>query len=1626
MSSDPDQMSADNEGFKVVTGNRSQRKPPVRKRLTFKTTDSNFYIRNNPFGKFIHNCDLFEFERIKKEKGIDASVFNNNHSMYLDVGNVPSLPYDRAYNETAISAQFHWGQRKLLLSEIQLLNKVYKSNKKSLFMYAGAAPGTHLHILLEMFPNVDFLLIDPREMDNSLKYIDKQNTGQVRIIKDFFDDDMAQRLGREFAEDKQSKKYDNLIFVSDIRGIAEDKFDLDKSFFKSTRDSQRLRSDIITGARQMYDITDDDIYRTINEASVNKYLETRIKADKKIYGKGFDNIPKLHIRHKLEIIITLDKWNNVIIENMREQQRWIELMKADYSLLKFRFPFHVDDKFKYLGGEVYMPVYGPKHTTEARLFVERQKSKDTPYKYVDWDMKQYEEEMYYFNTVTRKQYYSHEYDHIVGICHCYDCTTELKIIEEYLVKHKKMKSNVKEETEKFVIKFTNYILSNNYNLLQRYVMDKTRKNSWANDPQIVEGMMTKLEKYLIEHEPLYKLTLNKKIKDPIKEWYHYNRVGYNKWIKEAVTEKIKDDSQGDDQYKMLKEQQRFIQMYMQQMSPYRGILVYHGLGAGKTAASISAIETLMNYRDVCVLTPASLRQNYIEDIRKFGHLFYSPSQTWKFVELKDLQLDLFKKFIDLDYFKDRRGKNKINTPTGLWIPYGVVKEYMNMKPPNNSNVDLSSIFGNNNNNNRGKLPLRIEQQMQMPMELEQNLQRNMSRPGMQQQFNMNALNFGSNNDKSRPQQQNKVQQQQVLLPKTKQQNVNIDFNNINIGEQQQQGGALNLQEKDFIHYDSLDDKSQEQIQYQIEYMIRRRYTFVNYNGLQQRTVKKTLFKKVDGKYISIFDNKVIVIDEVHNLISYVVGSGKIGKVLYELLLKAKNVKIILLSGTPLINSAYELSYLINLIKGNTTVYSLTYTTDKRYSTDNIAQIIKRHPKVDYVDVNQRSSTIKFTLANNNFTMTSNMKSKYLNINPLDLEVFAKIAKIANLYGITILDGNKYGEETFEILPTNKDEFNKYFVNPSTNEILNKDLLSRILIGTTSFFESKDSDDYPSTIKNEPIKVELSGHQYATYVAYRRKEIEKEKKAMEMKDKFGGDSNTTSVYRVFTRIVQNFAFPEDIERPMPSKIREMEKEMGEKSKADEADAEKEVISRGLNSEENTKEESQIEVKVNEKTAKMGTYERQIKEALDGLRTNKNGYLTSKLQEYSPKFYKMIESINKSPGPILFYSNFRNVEGVGVFALTLEANGYAELDIIQDTNTKQWSLNMKESDYKKEKFIVFSLDPIKARVLLAIFNNNKNNIPSELRRDLEKKLNISYSKDNMPNLRGELVKAFLITKAGSEGISLQNVRQVHILEPYWNHNRGEQVVGRARRFQSHKYLPKNERNIEVFSYISVFSKKQINDAKKKGTEYALIFDKYTTTDEYITGLADRKRDIIEKFQTLMKQTSVDCGIYKDGEKPDCYKVDSNALGKTNTDILVNPDIKVEYSELEMLKMEKDIQKKVSDAVAVKLEEIKVKGVKFYYNEKTGSIYQKIDRDVVRKIGSLEPINKKQMKWKVPGFRLKSNSTKRSSSRKSQSKNNNDRNNTLIQSRSPTRVRTRLKDKNSRRDVKKAPVRKVKTKK
>lgn len=107
----------------------------------------------------------------------------------------PGEPYRRRQGER--KSVVHWGQRKLLLAEIEFLT-LY-SQPGQVVVYAGAAPGHHIGYLADLFPCLRFVLVDPHEFA-------VQPTPRVTVRQELFTDATA----LEFAGR-------NVLFLSDIR-----------------------------------------------------------------------------------------------------------------------------------------------------------------------------------------------------------------------------------------------------------------------------------------------------------------------------------------------------------------------------------------------------------------------------------------------------------------------------------------------------------------------------------------------------------------------------------------------------------------------------------------------------------------------------------------------------------------------------------------------------------------------------------------------------------------------------------------------------------------------------------------------------------------------------------------------------------------------------------------------------------------------------------------------------------------------------------------------------------------------------------------------------------------------------------------------------------------------------------------------------------------------------------------------------------------------------------------------------------------------------------------------------------------------------------------------------------------
>lgn len=210
----------------------------------------------------------------------------------------------------------------------------------------------------------------------------------------------------------------------------------------------------------------------------------------------------------------------------------------------------------------------------------------------------------------------------------------------------------------------------------------------------------------------------------------------------------------------------------------------------------------------------------------------------------------------------------------------------------------------------------------------------------------------------------------------------------------------------------------------------------------------------------------------------------------------------------------------------------------------------------------------------------------------------------------------------------------------------------------------------------------------------------------------------------------------------------------------------------------------------------------------------------LEKYSTKFYHIMKRVLKSSGTIFIYSNFKEYGGLRPFIKILEHYGFT---------------NFHDEGPGHRRYAVWSGD--------------------EKLSDREKLKDVFNSKANE---NGSKIKIILGSPAIKEGVSLLRVRQVHIIEPYWNMSRVEQVVGRAIRFCSHKDVDEEKRYVKVYIYIATIP---TEIAEKEKEIFKNKFDRSITVDEHIYNMAITKQYLSSKFEDVIKKASVDYKLFQE---------------------------------------------------------------------------------------------------------------------------------------------------------------------
>ena len=223
----------------------------------------------------------------------------------------------------------------------------------------------------------------------------------------------------------------------------------------------------------------------------------------------------------------------------------------------------------------------------------------------------------------------------------------------------------------------------------------------------------------------------------------------------------------------------------------------------------------------------------------------------------------------------------------------------------------------------------------------------------------------------------------------------------------------------------------------------------------------------------------------------------------------------------------------------------------------------------------------------------------------------------------------------------------------------------------------------------------------------------------------------------------------------------------------------------------------------------------------------------LSKYSVKMAEICNAVKRSEGIVLIYSQYID-GGVVPIALALEEMGLSRYSTAYSGRHRHLFKRAPTSPIDAIQMVPrseleegYNFQPAQ----YIMITGDRGLSPSNTE-------DVKYA-TGADNMDGSKVKVIIISKAGSEGLDFKVIRQIHILEPWFNMNRIEQIIGRGVRNLSHCALPFKKRNVEIYLHSTFI----------EGTEEE-------AADLYLYRLAEKKATQIGKVTRLLKESAVDC--------------------------------------------------------------------------------------------------------------------------------------------------------------------------
>ena len=262
----------------------------------------------------------------------------------------------------------------------------------------------------------------------------------------------------------------------------------------------------------------------------------------------------------------------------------------------------------------------------------------------------------------------------------------------------------------------------------------------------------------------------------------------------------------------------------------------------------------------------------------------------------------------------------------------------------------------------------------------------------------------------------------------------------------------------------------------------------------------------------------------------------------------------------------------------------------------------------------------------------------------------------------------------------------------------------------------------------------------------------------------------------------------------------------------------------------------------------------------------------LKLFSTKFYEALVNLNKlvigqkGPKTAFIYSNLIKV-GIELFQEIALQNGFLEYNnegnysIKHNTICYYCGKIFKDHEKQEDQHQFY---PSTFITITGKSDDGMDAIPEYKKKILDTVFN------NIDNKEGRYLKCVFGSRIMTEGVNMENIGEVHILDVHHNLGKVHQVIGRAIRQCKHY---KSITDTNKFPTVSIY-------------KYAVRLDEGLSTEEELYRKAELKYLLVKKVERALKEVAIDCPLnynsnvfpeerdeYKNCKEPDIINQNNN---------------------------------------------------------------------------------------------------------------------------------------------------------